>query len=238
MHADSIATRNIVQSAGCATNIQIVDLVIRCTKLCARSALPPRQIVEDMEELVVLVDEADREIGVAGKMAVHRSGELHRAISVFVFDANDRVLLQQRAAAKYHSAGLWSNTCCSHPRPDEENVNAAQRRLREEMGVECQLAKAFEFSYRATFANKLIEHEYDHVYFGRFDGVPRLNPDEAAAWRWLEIEQLAVEVKRHPEAYSFWLAVCLDRVVALRAAARQRPTGAVEAPIWKSILWK
>lgn len=166
-----------------------------------------------MEDQVVLVDESDNEIGVEGKMAVHRSGKLHRAISVFVFDAGDRLLLQQRASTKYHSGGLWSNTCCSHPRPEEGNIGAASRRLREEMGIECKLSKAFSFVYRATFENQLIEHEYDHVFFGRY-GLPLPNRDEADDWRWMDMARLSADVKRNRGVYSFWLAACLDRVVA------------------------
>lgn len=170
-----------------------------------------------MEDQVVLVDESDNVIGVEGKMAAHRSGKLHRAISVFVFDAGNRLLLQRRAATKCHSGGLWSNTCCSHPRPEEDNISAARRRLREEMGVECKLATVFSFVYRATFANCLIEHEYDHVFFGRYDGVPVPNRDEADDWKWMDMAKLSADVKRNPGSYSCWLALCLDRVVAYRA---------------------
>ncbi len=171
-----------------------------------------------MEEQVVLVDASDNVTGVAGKMSAHRSGKLHRAVSVFVFDADNRLLLQQRASTKYHSGGLWSNTCCGHPRPEEDSISAASRRLREEMGVECELSKAFSFMYRATFMNRLIEHEYDHVFFGRYDGVPALNRNEADDWKWMEMTKLDADVKQNPDAYSFWLAACLDKVVVCRAA--------------------
>lgn len=175
-----------------------------------------------MEEQVVLVDENDNAIGVEGKAAVHRSGKLHRAISVFIFDAGNRVLLQQRASTKYHSAGLWSNTCCTHPRPEEDNITAANRRLREEMGIECELSKAFSFVYQASLPNCLVEHEYDHIFFGRYDGEPVPNRDEADDWQWMDMEKLSVDVKRNPDSYSFWLAVCLDRVVAYRAEQNLR----------------
>ncbi len=175
-----------------------------------------------MEEQVVLVDESDNVIGVEGKMAVHRSGKLHRAISVFVFDSGNRLLLQQRASTKYHSGGLWSNTCCSHPRPGEDNISAASRRLWEEMGVECKLSKAFSFVYRATFVNRLIEHEYDHVFFGRYDGAPVPNRNEADDWQWMDMGKLSADMKRNPGAYSFWLAVCLDRAVACRVGQSLR----------------
>lgn len=178
-----------------------------------------------MEDQVVLVDEHDNEVGVEGKMAVHRSGKLHRAISVFVFDADNRLLLQQRASTKYHSGGLWSNTCCSHPRPGEDDISAASRRLREEMGIECELSKAFSFVYRATLPNRLIEHEYDHVFFGRYDGVPVPNRNEADDWQWMNMAKLSVDVKRNPGAYSFWLAVCLDRAQSMDMLRRGGPGG-------------
>lgn len=167
-----------------------------------------------MEDLVVLVDENDREIGVEGKLAAHRSGKLHRAISVFVFDRDNRLLLQQRASIKYHSGSLWSNTCCTHPRPAESNIDAASRRLREEMGVACELSQAFSFVYRAAFPNKLIEHEYDHVFFGRYDGAPVPDRNEADDWQWMSLPRLTADVRRNPALYSFWLTVALDRVVA------------------------
>lgn len=174
-----------------------------------------------MEEHVVLVDENDNPVGVAEKLAAHRCGSLHRAISVFVFDSRGRLLLQRRAAAKYHSGGLWSNTCCSHPRPSEGVVAAARRRLREEMGFECELTTVFGFVYRVAFPNDLVEHEYDHVLFGRYDGDPMPCPDEADDWKWVEVAEVAADVKANPGRYSFWFAACLDRVVAcLEAQAR------------------
>src|SRR5258708_3363519 len=139
-----------------------------------------------MRELVVLVDPDDRSLGVAGKMEVHSEGNLHRAHSVFVFDSTGRMLLQRRASGKYHSGGLWSNACCGHPGPGESVEDAASRRLMEEMGVDCQLRKLFEFVYRVEFGNGMTEHEYDHVLVGEFDGTPGLNSDEVEDWRWIE----------------------------------------------------
>lgn len=170
-----------------------------------------------MEDQVILVDESDNEIGAEGKMAAHRSGKLHRAISVFVFDSRNRLMLQRRATTKYHSSGLWSNTCCGHPRPGEGNIGVANRRLREEMGIECELSKAFCFVYRVPFENGLIEHEYDHVFFGQYDGIPAPNRDEVDDWRWIDMAKLSVDMKQNPGAYSSWLAVCLDRVSACRS---------------------
>ncbi|NMG28321.1 isopentenyl-diphosphate Delta-isomerase [Aromatoleum evansii] len=170
-----------------------------------------------MEDQVILVDRHDCEVGFTGKMAAHRRGELHRAISIFVFDSDGQVMLQRRALAKYHSGGLWSNTCCSHPRPGEANAVAARRRLEEEMGIDCELQEAFGFVYCADLGNGLIEHEFDHVFFGQYDGGPILNPHEADDWKWTPLAELTTDVRKRPEAYSYWLAACLDRVVSCRA---------------------
>jgi isopentenyl-diphosphate delta-isomerase len=171
-----------------------------------------------MEDQVILVDEQDNPIGAAGKLAAHRSGSLHRAFSIFVFDRSGRLLLQRRAATKYHSGGLWSNTCCSHSRPGERTAAAARRRLREEMGIECTLTEVFSFVYRAELGNGLIEHEYDHVFFGWHGGAAVLNPQEADAARWVHMDALAADVRRRPQAYTFWLAACLDKVRACIAS--------------------
>jgi isopentenyl-diphosphate Delta-isomerase len=167
-----------------------------------------------MEDHVILVDEHDNQIGVAGKLEAHQSGRLHRALSIFVFNSAGKLLLQKRAASKYHSGGLWSNTCCSHSRPGEDTASAARRRLQEEMGIDCTLFEMFSFVYRAHFPNGLIEHEYDHVFFGRHDGDPLLNPEEAEDARWVDLPELAADIRRRPERYSFWLAACLDKVRA------------------------
>ena len=169
-----------------------------------------------MEELVTLIDENDNEIGVEGKMAAHRSGKLHRAISVFVFDSASRLLLQKRASGKYHSGGLWSNTCCSHPRPGEQRLAAAQRRLQEEMGFDCELTEVFSFVYRAILPNALIEHEYDYVFFGRHDGLPQPDPEEVEGWKWVELMQLKDDLQTNPHEYTFWLAASIDRVIRYR----------------------
>ncbi|RZI43738.1 isopentenyl-diphosphate Delta-isomerase [Herbaspirillum sp. HC18] len=176
-----------------------------------------------MEDQVILVDCNDKPIGVAGKLAAHQSGRLHRALSVFLFDSAGRLLLQQRAESKYHSGGLWSNTCCSHSRPGEDTASAAHRRLQEEMGIDCALSEVFSFIYRTRFPNGLIEYEYDHVFFGRYDGTHLLNPDEADDSRWVKMDDLANDIKARPEAYSFWLNACFNRVrVCSRLFARER----------------
>lgn len=161
------------------------------------------------EERVVLVDEQDVELGSEEKLAAHRRGLLHRALSVFVFDVAGRLLLQQRAVAKYHSGGLWTNTCCSHPRPGESVTDAAHRRLREEMGFDCELQPAFTFLYRAPFADGLAEHELDHVLLGRFDGEPAANPDEVADWAWVEPRRLEQALAQDPARYTVWLPLAL-----------------------------
>ena len=135
-----------------------------------------------MLEEVVLVNEKDEAIGTMEKMAAHEKALLHRAFSVFVFNKNGDLLMQQRAHSKYHSGGLWTNTCCSHPRPSEHVADAANRRLQEEMGFTTSLTKAFDFTYKAVFDNGLTEHEYDHVFTGIFDGPVYFNPNEVAAY--------------------------------------------------------
>jgi len=122
-------------------------------------------------------------------------------------------MLQKRAKTKYHSAGLWSNTCCSHPRPGESALNAAHRRLKEEMGFDCPLDEIFGFVYKVKFENGLWEHEYDHVIIGRFNGEPTINSSEAENWRWVRINELKKEIKKNPDLYTHWLKLCLDRAV-------------------------
>src|ERR1700753_723339 len=173
-------------------------------------------------EQLILVDAHDREVGVGEKMQAHVEGALHRAFSVFVFDSQKRLLLQKRARLKYHSGGLWSNTACGHPRPGEAAVAAARRRPREEMGFDCELSPAFGFLYRAEFDNRLVEHEYDHVVVGYFDGVPAPDESEVEDWRWLSVGQLRRELRERPEEYSYWLGLALNhsRWEMLNAAMR------------------
>ncbi len=170
-----------------------------------------------LEEQVILVEADDRPTGTMGKLEAHRRGALHRALSVFGFDAQGRLLLQQRAPGKYHSGGLWTNTCCSHPRPGEDTAAAAGRRLREEMGMNFPVTPAFTFLYRADFPNGLIEHELDHVFFGVCTGVPQPDPTEVSAWRYITLPDLAAEAAAHPERFTAWLAICLPEVIRRRA---------------------
>jgi isopentenyl-diphosphate delta-isomerase len=161
---------------------------------------------------VILVDEMDRPVGQRDKLAAHVSGELHRAFSIFLFDRDGRWLLQQRHPEKYHSGGLWTNACCSHPAPGETTPEAASDRLRHEMGITVPIEPAFQFLYRTRFENDLIEHELDHVFVGRFDGEPVPNPAEVSAWRWVEPFTLQDEMSRHPERFTYWFREVADRV--------------------------
>ena len=166
-----------------------------------------------MEDILILVDENDRETGTMAKTPVHQKGLLHRAFSIFIFNSRDELLLQQRADEKYHSASLWTNTCCSHPRQNEEVLEAVHRRLKEEMGMQCKLEFQFSFIYKMPFENGLIEHELDHVYFGRSDELPQPNKDEVKSWRYVSMAKLMQEIDSNPENFSIWLRICLPRVV-------------------------
>jgi len=166
-----------------------------------------------MSEQVILVDTTDKQIGLMEKMEAHQKGLLHRAFSVFVFNSKQELLLQQRAVSKYHSGGLWTNTCCSHPREGEATEAAALRRLQEEMGISCPLIPAFHFIYKAPFDNGLTEHEYDHVFFGISDAAPRINTSEVQAYKYMRLTDLAEEIKNTPHHYSAWLKDAFDKVV-------------------------
>lgn len=164
-----------------------------------------------MEEQVILVDADDREVGVGEKMATHRAGALHRAFSVIIFNRAGEMLLQQRAVTKYHSGGLWSNTCCGHPRPGEATAAAARRRLGEELGLDCPLEEAFAFRYRTPLADGLSENEYDHVLIGHCDGLtPQPAPEEVGAWRWMSMAALRADIAARPEQYTYWFKVLLE----------------------------
>ncbi len=167
-------------------------------------------------EYVVLVDERDRETGKMEKMQAHIEGRLHRAISVFVFNSKGEFLLQRRAYTKYHSAGLWTNTCCSHPRPGEETAAAATRRLMEEMGIACPLKPIHSFIYRAEFDNGLVEHEFDHVFVGVTDMEPVLNPTEVAEWKYISRQELLADMQDHPMNYTPWFRICLNEISSFR----------------------
>ncbi|MCK5123344.1 MAG: isopentenyl-diphosphate Delta-isomerase [Candidatus Pacebacteria bacterium] len=164
-----------------------------------------------MSTEIILVDKNDQEIGAGEKMKVHQDGKLHRCFSIFVFNSNNEMLLQKRAKAKYHCGGLWTNTCCSHPRKGELLEKEIHKRLQEEMGFDCELKEIGGFIYKAKFDNGLTEHEYDHVFTGKFDGQPKLNPEEADDYKWIGLEELKKEIKKNPEDFTVWFKIALER---------------------------
>jgi isopentenyl-diphosphate delta-isomerase len=163
-------------------------------------------------EKVVLVDENDDPVGEMAKMEAHEKALLHRAFSVFVFNNNDELMMQQRALGKYHSPGLWTNTCCSHPRPGETVLEAGHRRLLEEMGFDCTIEKIFDFIYKAQLDHGLTEHEFDHVLFGRYDQNPDINPVEVENWKWMAMDDIDEAMKKKPEQFTVWFRIAFERV--------------------------
>ena len=161
-------------------------------------------------EQVILVDENDNEVGVMEKMAAHKEGLLHRAFSVLLFNSKGELLLQKRADDKYHSAGLWTNTCCSHPIPGETIESAAQRRLKQEMGIDLLPEFVFKFIYRTELNGGLTEHELDYVLLGIYEGEPDANPDEVSDWKYVDLESVRKELKSHPEKYTHWFKLILE----------------------------
>lgn len=161
---------------------------------------------------VILVDETDKPVGAAEKLEAHKQGLLHRAFSVFIFNSGGEMLLQQRAMHKYHSGGLWSNTCCSHPIPDEATESAAQRRLLEEMGIETPIEKVFDFIYKADFENGMTEHEFDHVFAGQYDGVFIANENEVMNFCYKAMSQVEKELSLQPETYTVWFRIAFPSV--------------------------
>lgn len=180
----------------------------------------------DDTERVILVDEADQPVGDAAKLEAHRKGLLHRAVSVVITDGAGRVLLQRRAQGKYHSPGLWSNTCCGHPRPEETAHGAASRRLLEEMGVLCALVRAGSFLYREDLGGGLVEHELDHVFVGISSARPHPDPLEVAEWRWTDLAQLNDDIATQPGRHTVWLA----SVLAVAAAHPSLAGGGAAVP--------
>lgn len=164
-------------------------------------------------EKVILVDKLDNSVGEMEKQEAHVKGALHRAFSIFIFNDNEEILLHQRAHHKYHSGGLWTNTCCSHPRPGENTLDAANRRLMEEMGMSCTLTEQFSFIYKAKLDNDLFEHELDHVFFGKSNEKPVLNVDEVADYKYLSIKAIQQDLIHSPQRYTAWFKICFDEVV-------------------------
>jgi len=163
------------------------------------------------EELVILVDQEDNKIGLMPKMEAHEKAMLHRAFSVFVFNKDNELMLQQRAMHKYHSPGLWTNTCCSHQRDGESNVEAGTRRLQEEMGFSTPLKETISFIYKAPFDNGLTEHELDHILVGNYEGEPSINEDEVASWKWVPLEEVNKDIIANPGQYTAWFKIIFEK---------------------------
>ena len=172
------------------------------------------------EESVILVNERDEPIGTAPKLDAHRNGALHRAFSVFIQDYKGRILLQQRADDKYHSGGLWTNACCGHPRPGEETITAAERRLFEEMGIDSELDEAGVFTYRTSVGDGLTEHEVDHVFTGTYSADPSPASDEVNQWQWISPDDLRDWIGRDPSAFTVWFerALYVSRLGTMRSS--------------------
>jgi isopentenyl-diphosphate delta-isomerase len=160
-----------------------------------------------VKEQVILVNEADEPQGLMEKMEAHEKGLLHRAFSVFVFNEKNELLMQQRAKSKYHSGGLWTNTCCSHPRDGEKTIDAAHRRLIEEMGFDCDIKKLTDFVYKAKLDHGLTEHEFDHVFVGQWQGVPNINTEEVESYQWMDVESVERDIARNPDRYTAWFKI-------------------------------
>ncbi len=163
------------------------------------------------KEHVILVNENDEQIGTMPKMEAHEKAVLHRAFSVFVFNDKNELMLQQRASHKYHSPLLWTNTCCSHQRVGESNIEAGKRRLQEEMGFVTQLNDTISFIYKAPFDNGLTEHEYDHILVGHYNDAPNINLEEVADWKWMPLEAVKEDIRLRPEIYTEWFKIIFDK---------------------------
>ena len=164
-----------------------------------------------MEE-VVLLDEELKETGTEEKMKAHQEGKLHRAFSIFVFNSKGQLMIHRRHRDKYHSGGLWTNTCCSHPRPGEKLEEAVHRRLKFEMGFDTNLKEIFSFTYKVRLG-ELFEHEHDHVFIGTFNGEPKPHPEEVEDWKWVGLEELKKDVEENPDRYTYWFREALPRVI-------------------------
>jgi isopentenyl-diphosphate delta-isomerase len=164
-----------------------------------------------IEEQVILVNEKDEQIGLMSKLEAHQKAVLHRAFSVFILNTKGELMLQQRAAHKYHSPLLWTNTCCSHQRDSETNIEAGKRRLFEEMGFVCELKEVFSFIYKAPFDNGLTEHELDHVMVGEYEESPIINREEVNDFKWMTLEAVKSDIKTQPEIYTEWFKIIFEK---------------------------
>lgn len=163
-------------------------------------------------EFVILVDNNDRQIGLMEKQAAHIGPHLHRAFSVFIFNSKGELLMQQRALSKYHSPGLWTNTCCSHPRSGETLEEATSRRLMEEMGMTCPMHEVYTFIYKAPVGQGLTEHEFDHVFIGQSDDIPNINTEEVASWKYMRLDDLKKDLELYPELYTEWFKITFEEM--------------------------
>ena len=163
-------------------------------------------------EKIILIDRKDRAVGTGEKLEVHRKGRLHRAFSIFVFNSGGEMLIQKRARGKYHSGGLWTNTCCSHPRAGEKLEEAVHRRLKQEMGFDCPLKEVFSFIYKVKFDNGLYEHELDHVFVGKADSRPAPNPEEYEEWKWASMKELKKDIRKNPGNYTYWFRIAVKKL--------------------------
>ena len=163
------------------------------------------------EEQVILVNEKDEQIGLMPKMEAHEKALLHRAFSVFVFNDKNQLMIQQRAKGKYHSPGLWTNTCCSHQREGESNIEAGKRRLQEEMGFTTELKDTISFIYKAPFDNGLTEHEFDHILVGRYNDEPDFNREEVSDYKWVSLQELKLDMKQNPQVYTEWFKIIFEK---------------------------
>lgn len=163
-------------------------------------------------EKVILVDKKDHKIGEEEKIEAHKKGLLHRSFSIFIFNQKGELLLQKRAKSKYHSGGLWSNTCCGHPRPNEEISLAASRRLKEEMGIKVKIKEVLTFIYKVKVGNDLVENEYDHLFVGRFDETPKINPKEVTAYKWLDMNKIRGQIQKKPKIFSPWFVIAFKKL--------------------------
>ncbi len=164
--------------------------------------------------MVILVDENDIQLGLMEKIEAHEKALLHRAFSVFIFNDKGELMLQQRALHKYHSPGLWTNTCCSHQRDGESNIEAGKRRLQEEMGFTVELTETTSFIYKAPFDNGLTEHEYDHVMLGNYNDEPEINLDEVASWKWMPLPEVKDDIALNPHLYTEWFKIIFEKFYA------------------------
>ena len=162
---------------------------------------------------VILVDQNDNPIGQMEKLEAHKKAKLHRAISIFIFNDKGELMLQQREKSKYHSGGRWTNTVCSHPMPGEETIEAAHRRLQEEMGFDTDLKKLFSFSYKKEFENGLTENEYDHVILGHYNDNPIPNPEEVETWEWASVDNISEDIKNNPEKFTYWFKIAFPKII-------------------------